>query len=731
MNYSAYLATGQMIALMEKFSRIKIKTHGQESIPSGSIIFVVNHFTRIETLLLPYHIYTQTHVPVWSLADHSFFEGPLSGFLKKVGAVSTRNPERDRLIVKTLLTGETNWIIFPEGHMVKDKEATTRPSIFSLHRGRQRLAHTGAANLALRTEFYRKRLNYLLTENQVEAERLMNMFQIENMMPILTETTSIVPVNLTYYPLRARENVLSTLADRFARNISDRLREELLTEGTMFFDGVDIDLRFGTAIPVAEYLTSSRIRHDIYSLRQINFDDQLPSLSAMRQKSSDLTQRFMADIYSMTTVNHDHLFASLLRALPFDKIAEDDFRRRVFLLTDMVPDQTLVFCHRSLLIGQVALLTDDRYHKYRDFLELAQETGVIRQLHGSLLKSGVNVSKGSDFHRVRVENPLGVAANEVKPLAALKRKVRLMAWLPEILVRHQVADVLQRQVTEQFETDYTQYYLPDVSKERSVGAPFLLKGTSRQLGILLLHGFLAAPSEMRLLAEYLHGKGYWVYSARLRGHGTSPEDLATRNGDDWIESVDGGYAMLSAICSRVIVGGFSFGGGLALECAARVPGVAGVFAVSPPFRLQDRSSRFAPAVSRWNRIAESIHCPGATKEFVANTSEHPQINYERVPIAALSQLESFMKNLEARLSEVTVPTLIVQASDDPVVHAEETALQFERIGAGQKQYATVDARRHGILNGQGSEHVHALIADFISGGIASGHFGRQSITLQS
>ena len=77
MKYTAYLATGQMIALMEKFSRIKIKTHGQESIPGGSIIFVVNHFTRIETLLLPYHIYTQTHVPVWSLADHSFFKTPL------------------------------------------------------------------------------------------------------------------------------------------------------------------------------------------------------------------------------------------------------------------------------------------------------------------------------------------------------------------------------------------------------------------------------------------------------------------------------------------------------------------------------------------------------------------------------------------------------------------------------------------------------------------------------
>ncbi len=713
MNYSAYLATGQMIALMQSFSKIKVRTHGQESIPVGSIIFVVNHFTRIETLLLPYYIYTHTHVPVWSLADHSFFEGTLSGYLAKIGAVSTKNPDRDRLIVKTLLTGENNWIIFPEGQMVKDKELFTRPSIFGLNRGKLRLAHTGAANLAMRTEFYRKRLNYLLTENAAEAERLMNMFQIENMMPILTETTWIVPINLTYYPLRARENVLSTLADRFAHNISDRMREELLTEGTMFFEGVDIDIRFGQAIPVAEYLASSRIAQDMFSLRQINFDDKLPSLPAMRGEAAALMQRFMSDIYSMITVNHDHLFASLLKALPFNKISEDDFRRRVFLLTDLVPGKTLVLCHQSLEFGQVALLTDDRYHKYRDFLELARETGVVHCEKGFLYRNAAGLSAGSEFHRIRIKNPLGVAANEVQLLTGLKRRVRWLAWLPEMLIRHRVADVLLRQAVDQFEADYSRFYLPGRSKERDIGAPLLLKGTSRRLGIVLVHGFLAAPREMLELATSLHDKGYWVYCVRLRGHGTAPEDLATRTGCDWIESVDIGYAMMSAVCRRVVIGGFSFGGGLALDGAARIAGVAGVFAVSPPFRLQDMSTHFASAVTTWNRIVDKVHCHGAAKEYVETTAERPLINYARVPVAALAEMEHFMKDLESRLSDVNIPTLVVQGYGDPVVDPEGTALQFNHIGANQKQYLTFDFNRHGIIAGEGSEHVHAAIAAFI------------------
>ncbi|MEI7816083.1 MAG: alpha/beta fold hydrolase [Desulfuromonadales bacterium] len=713
MNYSAYLATGQMISLMESFSRIKVVTHGQESIPDGSIIFVVNHFTRIETLLLPYHIYASTKVPVWSLADHSFFEGPLGGFLEKIGVVSTKNPDRDHLIVKSLLTGEANWIIFPEGRMVKDKEAVSGPSFLGLHSGGRRPAHTGAATLALRTEFYRKRLNHLLTENPAEAARLQAMFQVEDLEPVLIRKTWIVPINLTYYPLRARENVLSTLANRYSTNISERLREELLTEGTMFFDGVDIDIRFGRAIPVSDSLTSASIMQDMFSLQQIDFDDQLPSLPAMRQEATALMHRFMAEIYSMTTVNHDHLFASLLKALPFNKISEDDFRRRVFLLTDMVPDKTLVFCHQSLEIGQIALLTDDRYHKYRDFLTLARETGTIHGENGFLLRNPANFSSDSTFNRIRIDNPLGVAANEVQPLAGLKRQVRWMAWLPEMIVRHKVIAVLLRQVVDQFTADYSHFHKPGESKERSVGSPFLLKGSSRRLGIVLVHGFLAAPREMLELAAYLHNKGYWVYCVRLRGHGTSPEDLASRNGTDWIESVDSGYALMSAACTRVVVGGFSFGGGLALDCAARISRMAGVFAISPPFRLQHPATRFASAVSTWNRLMETIQCHGAAKEYVENAPERPNINYSRIPVAALLELEHFMEELEPRLANVKVPTLVVQALGDPVVDPDGTALLFNRIGSINKQYVPLDFNRHGIVAGEGSEIAHAAIAAFI------------------
>jgi esterase/lipase/1-acyl-sn-glycerol-3-phosphate acyltransferase len=712
MNRQAYLATGRMIAIAEGFSKLRVNVHGKENIPKGSIVFVVNHFTRIETLLLPYHIYKLTGVPVWSLADASFFDGPLSGFLELVGAVSTRNPDRDRMTVKSLLTGEANWIIFPEGRMVKDKGAFRR-GLFLPSRGER--PHSGAATLALRTEFYRQRLARLAQTAPEEVERLKGLFQIADLGPVLSGSCSIVPVNITYYPLRARENVLSMLADIFLKNISLRLREEMLTEGSMLFSGVDVDIRFGDPLEPGGYLTSPAIRADIASAGRVDFDDRLPSLPDMRRSASRLTDRSMSSIYGMTTVNHDHLFASLLRALPSKAITEDDFRRRVFLLASEQLKRSRVTCHHSLEIGQIALLTDDRYHKYRDFSLLALEKGVMTRRQGTLVKDRAKFSAPFDLQRARIDNPIGVIANEVVPLTVLQREVHLTAWLPGWLVRRKVADILERQALAEFEADYQAFYRAAESKDRRVGTPVLLRGRSRRLGVVLVHGFLSAPMELAELAAYLNGKGFWVYQVRLKGHGTSPEDLAQRRGKEWVESVDLGYALMSAICDRVVVGGFSFGGGVALDCASRVRNAVGVFAVCPPQRLLDISSRFAPAVTAWNRVMDLLSYQEAKKEFAETVPERPQINYARIPLAGLRELERFMRELGPKLARIAVPVQVLQADGDPVVDPQGSRRLFEMVGSSEKQYRKFPMQRHGILAGPGSGEVHAAIGAFVDG----------------
>jgi 1-acyl-sn-glycerol-3-phosphate acyltransferase len=165
MNPFAYRTTGLAIKTLENLSKARVNLHGTENLPRGATIFVMNHFTRLETFLMPYYLHKLTRMPVWSIAAAELFVGALGRYLESVGAVSTKHPDRDRLIVKSLLTSEADWIIFPEGRMVKSKKIIEKGRYMISFAGGKHPPHTGAAVLALRTEFYRQRILQLSHSN--------------------------------------------------------------------------------------------------------------------------------------------------------------------------------------------------------------------------------------------------------------------------------------------------------------------------------------------------------------------------------------------------------------------------------------------------------------------------------------------------------------------------------------------------------------------------------------
>ena len=464
---------------------------------------------------------------------------------------------------------------------------------------------------------------------------------------------------------------------------------------------------------IGECLECTIIETDIQAKRRINFDDPVASKSTMRKEALKLMQLYMTDIYGMTTVNLDHLFASILRFLRVKQIDEYDLRRRVFLAATRIQQHAGLHLHASLEEDPIHLLTDDRFSKAEDFIAVAMEKGNLKKTNDRLIKEQATFTSGYDFHRARIDNPIDVIANAVEPLTQLQRTVRQLALQPGFWIRRKVAKYLLDQAVAEYKTDYNQYYVEGESKSMEVGMPFLIKGKSKNVGILLSHGYMAAPLEVRYLADYLGGMGFWVYVPRLKGHGTSPDDLATRSYKDWVESIDRGYALISSICRKVVVGGFSTGAGLALNLAARVNEVAGVFAVAAPMTLKDFSARFAPAVDMWNRIMDKTYHVGPQKIFVENKPENPHINYLRNPISGVKELARLMDDLEPKLADLDKPALIIQSRRDPVVDPKGSRKIFELIGTQQKEYLLVNLNRHGILLGEGSQRVHRFIGDFV------------------
>jgi esterase/lipase/1-acyl-sn-glycerol-3-phosphate acyltransferase len=716
MNRFAYRTSGFAIEMLSGLSHASIRLHGEDQIPpDAAIIFVVNHFTRIETLLLPAHLYRLTgERPVWSLADYRLFRGALKTYFDSVGVVSTRDPDRDLLIVRTLLAGKASWIIFPEGRMVKNKKIVDGGR-FMIQAGEgKHPPHTGAAALALRTEFFRQRILALAERQPEEAARLMELFELKDSNALARRPACVVPVNLTYYPLRARENILSKLALQFMGDLGERAAEEIMTEGTMLLSGVDVDIRFGAPIPAADYMTDRKIRRDVSAVRKIGLADRLPSERAFRRAARRLRDRFMGVIYQMTTVNPDHLFAGLMRLRPFRRIDPEDLRRRVFLAAGMDMEALGVHRHQSLDAGQVHLLTDDRYGRVRDFLTVAREKGILRGELDRLRVDRGRLGGPLDFHKARVDNPVAVIANEIEPLRPLLNALRRIAWLPAFWVRRRAVRQLLEADQVQFEADYAAHFLDGESKSRDVGAPFLIRGETRDVGVLLIHGYMAAPFEVAGLAVYLGRRGHRLYVPRLRGHGTAPEDLAGRKRSDWIASVDHGYAILKNQCRRVVVGGFSTGGALALDLAARVPEVAGVFAICPPRRLQDPSLKGNLARGLWNRLAEMVRGDAAAKDgFIENRTETPHVSYLRNPVSGIREVELLVEELEPRLPEIRTPALVVHSRRDPVADPRLSRRLFELLGAEDKRYALFNFDRHFIIAGPGSEQVFRTVGDFV------------------
>ena len=714
MNPIAYRTTGLAIKTLENLSKARVKLHEAENIPQGSLIFVINHFTRIETFLMPYYLHKQTRLPIWSLAASELFVGAFGRYLASVGAVSTENPHRDRLIVKSLLAGEAGWIIFPEGRMVKSKKIVENGRYMISYAGGKHPPHTGAAFLALRAEFYRQRLLQLTHSAPGEAERLLTIFNLESTDQISRQGTFIVPVNITYYPLRAKMNILNHLANRLVEGLPERITEELMTEGAMLVSGVDIDIRFGEPIDIAAFLNKRSILKDLRSPRAYDPDAPLKCLKSMRHAALRIMKRYMDAIYSMTTVNHDHIFASLLKHSPGDSTDLSNFKKRAFLVIAQDIEAHPVHLHHSLITNQSHLLLDDRFNKLSDFLSVAEEKGVIQQSGSTIKRNRSKLVKIFDYNRARVDNPIAVIANEVEPLVRLQKKISRLSWLPGFILRRKLAHLLRTKAEKDFERDYASYEIEGESKPRDIGRPVLLRGRSRKIGIVLSHGYMAAPAEVRTLANYLNDKGYWVYAPRLKGHGTAPEDLARCFYQDWIHSMEDGYLLMHNICRHVVLGGFSTGAALALELASRANAVIGVFAVSTPLRLQYLTSRLAPVVDTWNKLMGKVHLNDARMVFAENQPENPHINYLRNPISGVRELERLMHYMEPKLDDIHIPALVVQSNKDPVVHPSGSQRIFNLLGSKDKQYVLFNFKRHGILLGEGSRQVHRVIGDFVS-----------------
>lgn len=255
--------------------------------------------------------------------------------------------------------------------------------------------------------------------------------------------------------------------------------------------------------------------------------------------------------------------------------------------------------------------------------------------------------------------------------------------------------------------------------------PFLFAGNST--GILLIHGWLGLPGELRPLGAYLASQGYTVSGLLLAGHGGHPQDLHMVPWQAWYASVEAAYHELAARCEQVIVIGYSLGGLLALQLAAQQP-VTGVITLAGALVLaggwQLRALALGRFVLPWLYPMRKANFadPQLRAEL---SSKMGQVDFDdpvvvsqlratiRISTRSIYEVVRLGQQVRRILHLVTAPALIMQGRLDTTVQPVSAAQLYRLLGAHDKQIAWFEQSGHLLPNESEREQVWQRIAQWI------------------
>ena len=695
---------GYVLSLLEKILNANIEVKGIENIPKNNpIMFVANHFTRIEAMLVPYTLYNLTNKKVGVIADDSLFKSYFGNFLKNLGAMKKSEINRNEHIIGDLITSCKNWMIFPEGIMVKAKDITKIDNIFcvKIDETCQRV-YTGAAVFALSSEFFREKYFERKLENYDEFSEK---YFINDCSEITPNETMIVPINISYSKLRNGRNFLVDMAEKLLEDIGDNFKEEIEIEGNLILNSKII-------IRILEPISTKKLLEPLYSKGSL----QEEILNSLRY---DVTHDFMNKIYESLTISFDHIFTLILFLFPKEEIELEYFKRLIYIVFSKIKEKNLPY-DESINKDLIYLISYEKFEAFDDILKVAIKDNIlqIHEIHCDRYLINKEVLANSfTHHTIRLKNILRVILNEILAQDDIVNMVKDLLLKKEFENNIELAEILKCEEKEEFENSYEKFKDNKDIKTKDIGTTNYFENINSNSCVIVVHGFSSAPKEMQNLALFLNENNFNVITPRLSGHGTVPEDLKTKTWQDWYKSVSRSITIASLQYKKVYIVGFSTGGLLALlSTKKQYKEFVSLVCINAALHLNDlRIKTLLPAISFWNDIVKVFNENKYAKEYIDNFPENPQINYNKHYVSSIEQLSLLMDKIKKNLHKIKKPILIIQGKDDPVVNPSSAHEIYEKIESRFKKLKMINSSKHVIVN-ENTDGLYDYILSFINEG---------------
>ena len=691
---------GYVLGLLEKILDANIEVKGRENIPKNNPrIFIANHFTRTEAMLVPYSLFNITGKKVGVIADESLFKSYFGSFLENLGAMSTTNPNRNNHIIGDLITSCKHWMIFPEGRMVKAKDITKIDNNFCVKIDNvcQRV-YTGASFFALSSQILRQ--NYF-NHKIKDSKKFQRKYFVNECSDIKKEETMIVPINISYSKLRTGRNFLLDMAEKLVSQMGDNFKEEIEIES-------NIILNSKITIQILKPISTKDILKEYYE-KQVN---QKTIIDSLRYQ---VTHELMNKIYESLTINFDHIFILVLSLYPKEQLDLNHFKRLIYLTIEKIKKEIL-YLDEEIDKDLIYLISYEKYKKFEEVLELAIKDNIIKIQNDLYFIEKKILLNSHTHHTIRLKNILKVILNEIQINEKVTNIVKTLCNKKNDEIDLELLLLLIEEEKQEFEQDYKIASNNKDLKAKDIGQAFHLFNKDSNTCVITIHGFSSTPKEVEQLAKFLNTKDLNAYAPRLAGHGTIPEDLKNTLWQDWYKSVSRAITIASLQYEKVYVLGFSTGGLLALlstkKCFVEFQGI---ICINAALHLNDiRIKTLLPALSFWNDIVKAFNEDEYAKEYVENIAENPEINYDKFYIDAIEQLNILMHKTQKNLEKIKSPILIIQSKDDPVVNPSSAYEIYEKIQSENKTIKIIDSSKHVIIKGKKTKELYNLIYKFIN-----------------